>query len=792
MQIIPLGGAGEVGASSAILDVDGARLLIDAGIRTSSAGRKNPLPAFAQIGERRPDAVLVTHAHTDHTGALPMILGIIGDAPIHMTVGTLHVVEVLQLDAVRHIEEGDVEGAVRYTTEDVENMIARVVPHTFMKPFCPIPGRDDIQVTCIPCGHVLGAAMLAIETPNWHILWTGDYSVSPQPTIGGVDLALIEQIAARRPFDLMVTEGTYGAEVHPAREHEESRLVEMLERATRKGGRVLIPAFAVGRSQDVGMIIRRAKLEGRLQDVGVYLDGMVRGVTSIYQNIAHEIYPGISEPLQILDPELGIHRANAQSRAKLCVGDVDGPAIVIASSGMLMGGQSVEYAAAFAPGRANSILVVGYQDEESPGRALLKLKRGGLLNLGDRGKVRARCFVGRYGLSAHADFAQVSAVVRAANPRRIAVVHGDPGALKAFAKAMKDVKPRSRTKVFRNGEAFEMKRGRKVWQLPAIEAPPEEEIVARAASLRQHNAGGATMPDATAVRHLWSILAESGDRAFAEHEICRMFLGNAYSTEERKALSRVLSDHRLYFLTGSATGQRSYRPRPREELVEMMVERASAFQVPIPHGAVVVFCDGSTDLFVAAADRPGKDEEVACVVAQASRRTFRKEWLRAVTPVSADKMLTGHRGVCARWLEELVREARGIPVNALDLYQLAAEAGDRSIDVGEAFALLFPLGHDHPDAAHLSVGMALASANDLFVLRSDGRHVARSVEEASVRRPGVVGHALIRALPPGAEVRLTSGETVRITGQLGPQSFEASLPNGRTIRCNYRRVDAPV
>lgn len=796
MRIIPLGGAGEVGASCTILEIAGVRLLIDAGIRTSTSGRKNPLPFLEYLRSHPPDAVLVTHAHTDHTGALPLLGDYIGNACIHMTVGTLHVLEVLQLDAVRHMTDDDeFEGAeigISYSVDDVERTIARVVPHGFRQRFCPVPGRDDIQIEFIPCGHILGAGMVLIDSEESRGLWTGDFSVAPQPTVGAVSLDILRELAEERPFDWMVCEGTYGDSQHPDREREEERLIRVLERSVRKGGKVLIPAFAVGRSQDLGVLIRRAKLAGRLADVPVYFDGMTRGVTSIYQNVAHELYPDISEPLQILDPELSIFRANGQSRAKLVSGEIEGPAIVISSSGMLMGGRSVEYAKAFAPRAKNAILITGYTDEESPGRALLNLRSGGILRLGDNSRVRVRCFVGKYGLSAHADGPQIKSVVEAVRPRRLALVHGEPQALKRLSALLRETRGRKPTKILKNGEPFVVAPNRKRWTLPPIPTNETEEIARNAQKTRLEAGGRATMPSTVAIRHLWSILIERGDRIYSEHEMCRFFLGDGYSPEEREELSRILTDHRLYFITGSSTGQRSYRPRPKEEVMEMLVERAHAYQIPVKRGDIVAFRDGSTDIFLAVAVNPeGAKEEVEAVVAQSPRRSFRREWLRVNTGLNAEKMLTGHRGLCARWLEELSREARAMSINAAEIYFHALNREDKSISVDEALEFAFPNEHDRTDTARIAVSLALAGGDAFFRLRTDGRFEARDPDEVAMRWASFRAYAYVRSLGPGASVRLNTGQKVTIRSLFSQQGFEAETEDGTVIRCNYRRVVMP-
>lgn len=787
MKLLPLGGAGEVGASSALLEIAGARILIDLGIRVGSAVGGRPLPALHHL-TAPPDAVVITHAHTDHTGALPLALPQLGDAEIHMTVGTLHLLEVLQGDAARNSEEegddGD-RGRIAYTIDQIEAAIARVVPHGYHTPFCPVPGRNDIVFEYGPCGHILGAASLVIDSPEGRILWLGDYSVVGQPTIGGLDLEWIQRKASERPFDLVVSEGTYGSSEHPAPDQEAGRFIRLLEKITRKGGRVLIPAFAVGRAQDITLVIRQAKLAGRLENVPLYLDGMVRPVTSIYENIAHELYPHIHEPLALLDAELGIYKANSQSRAKLINGEIDGPAIVVSSSGMLVGGRSVQYGRAFAGDPKAAILISGYQDEESPGRALLSVRRGARIRMGEGPRVRIRCHVGRYHTSAHADARQIQELVDLVNPKKVLLVHGDPASLGALRERLGS----DRAVVLRNEKLFRTTLARR-WngRIPksaqAIEPPKEPDVpILRVAP----------SPTETQVRELWQRLLELGDREYSEAEIARMFLGTGYSPVEREILSQNLANHRLYFISGSKIGQKSYRPRPKEEVIHLLIERGNAYQIPLEPGNLVVFSDGSPDLYLAAVAQV-HGVEAEAIIPFSGRRSFRRDWVRCKLAISLPALLARQKPrSLARWLEGVLREARALPpLNPVDVYYWAREHSQGRITVEDALRCFFP-GRDglYSRAMHVATALAMAGSSALFALQGDGTYLAREPEDVESRWRIFRRIRFVRELSSGESVRLANGDVVLPTGVYYADSFEAQHVHGGYTRVSYRRILLP-
>ncbi len=428
-----LGGASEIGASSTLLQVAGRSILVDCGIRFK---RGHALPDLDALTGRELDAVVLTHAHSDHSGALPVLHEAFPHAPIYATPPTIDLVRILQRDALRLMKmAADREGELPvYGEKQVDAMLSAFVPlqhgHSVV--------LGEVLLTFLPASHILGAAMAHFETPSGSILVTGDYSVSAQRTVPALDRPTL-------PVDLLVTESTYGNRLHSDRKTAERRLVSRVAEILGEGGRVLIPAFAIGRAQEILLILREALRHRRIPQVPVFVDGMVRTVCQVYSS--HDRY--VSRQLLYESQKAGHPFFSGSVQA---VGEARqrqeilqaGPCVIVASSGMLSGGPSAFYAGELAGHDKDAILITGYQDEESPGRHLLNLARqtSGTreLKLGER-MVEVRCHFETYSLSAHADRMQMVGLIQALRPQTVLLVHGDRGAKQALARSLqvKDV-----------------------------------------------------------------------------------------------------------------------------------------------------------------------------------------------------------------------------------------------------------------------------------------------------------------------------------------------------------------
>lgn len=420
MQLTALGGAAEVGASCMLLQTGGKNILLDAGIRVNRTGEAS-LPDLNKLEEIADDLelVLVSHAHMDHSGALPLILERYPTAPIFSTYPTKQIASILLNDAVkimtREAEEGETEAPL-YNSEMVERLlwVMRGVEESVWHKF------DDIEVCFHPCGHVLGASCILLKTLEGNVVYSGDISTANQRTVDGMT-----EIDFFKP-DSLILESTYGDGLHPSRKIEEKRLVFSIAEVIDRGGTVLIPSFALGRAQEIILILKSYMLSGVIPQFPIYVDGLVRNVCDLYVDLTDYLsvklqnFVGSSGGEVFWSQSPQVVRLANDERILMFSAE---PKCIVSSSGMMTGGPSVYYAKVLAPGEKNAIFLTGYQDEESPGRQLQELETGDVLEL-DGEEIPVKCEVNKYNLSAHADQGQLCQQVSYMEPKTIALVHG--------------------------------------------------------------------------------------------------------------------------------------------------------------------------------------------------------------------------------------------------------------------------------------------------------------------------------------------------------------------------------
>ncbi|MGV8125121.1 MAG: MBL fold metallo-hydrolase [Candidatus Xenobiia bacterium LiM19] len=462
MQFIACGGGNEVGASCYLLKSGGRNYLIDAGIRMGGK-EEDRLPDLSQLQQHGGiHCVIITHAHLDHIGALPLVHMAFPEAPIYCTPPTRMLMQVLLFDAIKVMTS-------RWEKEKEVLLYPHEAVTATLSAVKEIPCRqklfidDHSTVEFYPAGHILGAAMVQIRTKEGTALFTGDFSLLPQRTVEGA-------LLPRSHPHLLVSESTYGTQLHANRTIEENRLVESVSAVLHRKGKVLVPAFSLGRAQEVLLILKEARRKGFMPDCPLYADGMVKNVCAIY-GAFHEY---LARPLQ-KDARRGESLFFNQERNEIAVEGkdrqaiVDGPpCVIVSSSGMLTGGPSVFYAKALAGDERNALFLTGYQDEESPGRRLMELadaKDERRLVL-DGESVAVNCSIGKYALSAHADSGQIAALISRLCPADVVLVHGDDNARYSLAK---QITGKSAVHVPLNGDSLQM--SHKAYRGAEIEQP---------------------------------------------------------------------------------------------------------------------------------------------------------------------------------------------------------------------------------------------------------------------------------------------------------------------------------
>ena len=427
VSLLTLGGFGQVGRSCMLLTTPDSKVLIDCGI---NPGARNPSEAYprldwANISLDELDAVVIGHAHLDHTGFLPVLTKYGYKGPIYCTEPTLPMMNLIQLDAIK------VAGAQGRTPMYAERDVHQIMRQTIGLSYGTVTDiSPDIKLVLANAGHILGSASCHFHIGN------GDHNFVYSGDIKYGKSMLLESADTRFPrVETLLVESTYGAkeDIQPTREEVENAFIKSVNEILKGGGKVLIPIPAVGRAQELMMVIDKYMKSGQLTESPVFMEGMIQEATAIHE--AHPEYLERSLKQKILetddnpfDSEYFTNIEHADSRDEPL--REDSPCIVIATSGMLEGGPVLEYFRNFAPNPKNKILFVSYQVNGTLGRRVMDGARQVTI-MGRDGKVEVVTINAGTekleGFSGHSDYNQLMSYVQRLRPklRRVLVNHGE-------------------------------------------------------------------------------------------------------------------------------------------------------------------------------------------------------------------------------------------------------------------------------------------------------------------------------------------------------------------------------
>lgn len=420
--IKPLGAGQEVGRSCIYMQFKGKKILLDFGIHPGMSGME-ALPFVDFINVDEIDLLLISHFHLDHCGALPWFLTkTTFKGRCFMTHATKAIYRWILADYIK--VSNNSTDQLLYNETDLKASMEKIEVVNFHE----IKEISGIKFWCYHAGHVLGAAMFMIELAGVRVLYTGDFSREE-------DRHLMSAEVPRIKPDILITEATYGTHLHEKRHEREARFTNTIFNTVTKGGRCLIPVFALGRAQELLLILDEYwSLHPELQDIPIYYaSSLAEKCMSVYQTHVNAMNDKIKRQIAIKNPFVFKHILDLKSIDNF---DDCGPCVVLASPGMMQSGLSRELFEQWCENPRNTCLIAGYCCEGTLAKHVLS-EPDEILTM-DGQKLNRKCKVEYISFSAHADYKQTSEFVRALHPPQIILVHGEANEMSKLKQGLTD------------------------------------------------------------------------------------------------------------------------------------------------------------------------------------------------------------------------------------------------------------------------------------------------------------------------------------------------------------------
>ena len=430
-----LGGVKQVGRSCFVVVTPETKVMLDCGI---NPGELSGLDAYPRLDWFNfdlddLDAVVISHAHIDHQGFLPTLFKYGYRGPVYCTEPTLPLMILLQTDSVKIANSNGTY--LPYAARDVNEVIKHCITLPYGKPTDISP---DVTITLNNAGHIMGSATVHLNISGAHnILYSGDYKYARTQ--------LLDSAVSIYPrVETLITESTYGntTDVMPDQQSVYRGFTESINKTLTEGGKVLLPVPAVGRAQEIMLVMAKEMKDGRLIESPIYIEGMISEASAIHMSYAHylgsDVRKSVSQGINPFQSEYFTVISGYGKRDDIL--NDENPAIVMATSGMLEGGPSVEYFKELAPNPKNKIIFVSYQINGTLGRRVLDGAMSEVSMMDKSGKVKVvpvRCQTQKIdGFSGHSDFNQILNFVSRIRPKRVLVNHGEKSKSENVASAV--------------------------------------------------------------------------------------------------------------------------------------------------------------------------------------------------------------------------------------------------------------------------------------------------------------------------------------------------------------------
>jgi Cft2 family RNA processing exonuclease len=439
----------DIGANSYLLELDGCRVVLDAGLHPKIEGLE-AMPRYDRLPEDSVNAIIVTHSHLDHTASLPVLMDQQRSARVYMTEPTGALVEAMLHNSVNVMKSKGEELGIKeyplFTHKEVERNVKRWRYEPVQRRFSL--GKGTVA-EFFDAGHILGSVGVMIEHGGQRIFYTGDVNFEDQTIAKGAAFP-------QEKVDTLIIESTRGAHPRPeeyTREGEVQRLAAAIRRTLERGGSVLIPVFAMGKTQEVLMMLNVLRDSGDLPECPVYIGGLSTKMTVIFDEYARSVrrnHHGF-EILKEMDLEYSPRGKRKAIQYK--------PGCIYALSSGMMSEKTVsnKFAAQLLHDERNALLMVGYADPDSPAGKILQANRGDKITLDtEEPPVELWCDVDRFDFSGHSTRDDLLEYILLVKPRQVLLVHGDPAAKAWFAAQLAELLPETVTIIPHPGDQISL------------------------------------------------------------------------------------------------------------------------------------------------------------------------------------------------------------------------------------------------------------------------------------------------------------------------------------------------